>query len=102
MELREAEELGAQNIDPLLALLAESGEPARAVAESAGMLVVLDDSQLDTWCDEAIAANEQAADDVRAGKMAAIGRLVGHVMKASGGSVDAKSVQARLREKLTG
>lgn len=102
VELREAEELGAQNIDPLLALLAESGEPARAVAESAGMLVVLDDSQLDTWCDEAIAANEQAADDVRAGKMAAIGRLVGHVMKASGGSVDAKSVQARLREKLTG
>lgn len=102
VELREAEELGAQNIDPLLALLAESGEPARAVAESAGMLVVLDDSQLDTWCDEAIAANEQAADDVRAGKMAAIGRLVGHVMKASGGSVDAKSVQTRLREKLTG
>ena len=50
----------------------------------------------------AIEANEQAADDVRNGKMAAIGRLVGHVMKLSRGSADAKSVQEKLREKLGG
>ena len=48
----------------------------------------------------AIEANEQAADDVRNGKMAAIGRLMGHVMKSSGGSADAKVVQAKLKELL--
>ena len=64
------------------------------------MLVVLDESQLEEWCQDAIANNEQAAEDVRNGKMAAIGRLVGHVMKLSKGSVDAKAVQGKLRELL--
>ena len=100
--LREADEIGAQSIDQLIAMLCESDDSARDVADRGGMLVVLDESQLDAWCDDAIAANEQAAEDVRNGKMAAIGRLVGHVMKSSGGSVDAKAVQARLREKLSG
>jgi aspartyl-tRNA(Asn)/glutamyl-tRNA(Gln) amidotransferase subunit B len=102
LELRDENEIGAQSIDPLLALLCETDDPTREVADRGGMLVVLDDSQLDAWCDDAISANEQAADDVRNGKMAAIGRLVGHVMKLSGGSVDAKAVQSRLREKLSG
>ena len=43
------------------------------------------------WVDAALAANEAAANDVRSGKMAAIGRIVGAVMKLSGGKVDAKS-----------
>ena len=102
IELREADQLGTQSIDALLALLSDSEDSARDLAEREGLLVILDESQLDTWCDEAISANEQAAQDVRNGKMAAIGRLVGHVMKSSGGSVDAKSVQGKLREKLSG
>ena len=101
IKLREADELGTQSIDALLALLSGSDDSARELAEREGLLVIVDESQLDAWCDEAIAANEQAAEDVRNGKMAAIGRLVGHVMKSSGGSVDAKSVQAGLRKKLT-
>ncbi|MEC7353168.1 MAG: hypothetical protein VYD99_08600, partial [Planctomycetota bacterium] len=98
--LRKEDRIGAQSIDPLLVRLSESDEPADAVAELAGMLVVRDDSQLEQWCLAAIEANAQAADDVRSGKMAAIGRLMGHVMKASGGSADAKVVQAKLRELL--
>ncbi len=98
--LRSEDRIGAQSIDPLLVRLSETDEPADAAAELAGMLVVRDDSQLEQWCLAAIEANAQAADDVRSGKMAAIGRLMGHVMKASGGSADAKVVQAKLRELL--
>jgi len=99
--LRAGNEIGAQSIDALLALLEESDDPTRAVAESGGLLVVLDESQLEAWCQDAIQNNEQAADDVRNGKMAAIGRLVGHVMKLSKGSVDAQAVQAKLRDLLS-
>ena len=98
--LRSEDRIGAQSIDPLLVRLSETDEPADAAAELAGMLVVRDDSQLEQWCLAAIEANAQAADDVRSGKMAAIGRLMGYVMKASGGSADAKVVQAKLRELL--
>ena len=102
IRLRADNEIGAQSIDPLLGALCDTDEATRDVAEREGMLVIVDDSQLDAWCDEAIEAHAQAADDVRNGKMAAIGRLLGHVMKLSGGSVDAKAVQSRLREKLAG
>ena len=99
--MRRENEIGAQSIEPLLALLIQSESPARSVADDAGMLVVLDESQLEEWCRAAIDANAQAADDVRSGKMAAIGRLMGHVMKSSGGSADAKTVQAKLKKMLS-
>jgi aspartyl-tRNA(Asn)/glutamyl-tRNA(Gln) amidotransferase subunit B len=47
-----------------------------------------------------IAANEKVAADVRGGKIAAVGRLVGEVMKLSGGQADAKGVRERLLKKL--
>jgi len=39
---------------------------------------------------------------VRSGKEAAIGRLVGEVMKRSGGAADAKSVKEKLLQQLRG
>ena len=56
-------------------------DPAQ-LAEEKGLLQVSDEGALEEWVDQAIAAEPQAADDVRNGKMAAIGRLVGAVMKA--------------------
>jgi Asp-tRNA(Asn)/Glu-tRNA(Gln) amidotransferase B subunit len=50
--------------------------------------------------DQAIAANAQASADVRAGKMAAIGRIVGAVMKLAGGKADAKTVNERILARL--
>jgi aspartyl-tRNA(Asn)/glutamyl-tRNA(Gln) amidotransferase subunit B len=57
---------------------------------------VTDAAEIDTWVKEAIGAQPQAADDVRGGKDAAIGRLVGEVMKRSGGSADASAVRDLL------
>jgi aspartyl-tRNA(Asn)/glutamyl-tRNA(Gln) amidotransferase subunit B len=102
VSLRESGALGAQNVDALVAAIAGTTDDAKAAAEKAGLLVVRDDAALDGWIDQAIAANEQAAADVRAGKMAAIGRIVGSVMKLAGGKVDAKTVNERIVSRLQG
>lgn len=98
--LREEGALGAQNVDALVARLAGTADEARAAADSAGLLMVRDDAALEKWVAEAIAANPQAAADVRAGKGAAIGRLVGAVMKLAGGKADARSVNEALQRAL--
>ena len=98
--LREANAVGPQAADQLFGLLCQGDAPVKELAERHGLLQVRDDAALERWCDEAIAAQPQAADDVRAGKGAAIGRIVGAVMKASGGKADAKAVNEMLMRKL--
>ena len=63
---------------------------------------ICDDAAMERWCDEVIAKNEKVAADVRGGKVAAVGRLVGEVMKLAGGSADAKVVRDALIKKLGG
>ncbi|MGZ4664772.1 MAG: hypothetical protein ACXV5Q_06910, partial [Frankiaceae bacterium] len=47
-----------------------------------------------------IEANPDVADKVRGGKLAAVGALVGAVMKATKGQADAKAVRVLLLERL--
>jgi aspartyl-tRNA(Asn)/glutamyl-tRNA(Gln) amidotransferase subunit B len=47
-----------------------------------------------------MAANPDVADKVRSGKVAAVGALVGAVMKATRGQADAGRVRELLLEKL--
>lgn len=111
--LRERGEIGSQGAEPVYVKLAElsraGGESeggelsyVREIALAAGVLIVKDAAALEGWADAVIAANAQAAADVRAGKAAAVGRLVGEVMKLGGGKVDAKEVRAVLLKKLGG
>jgi aspartyl-tRNA(Asn)/glutamyl-tRNA(Gln) amidotransferase subunit B len=102
LALREQGAVGPQSVDPLFGALCGSDEDAKAAAERLGFVVVKDEGQLLAWVDAAIAANEAAANDVRAGKMAAIGRIVGAVMKLAGGKADAKSVNDAIRARLGG
>jgi len=102
IDLRERNQIGSNAADELFGLLCESEEDALAVATARGMIQVRDDAALDRWVDEAIAAKPQAAADFKAGKDAAAGQLVGHVMKVSGGKADAKAIAAKLRERLRG
>ena len=102
-KLREDGAVSAQNADELFGLFCDAAVHGRAVEEVArerGMIVVRDDAALARWCDEAIAAQPQSAADVKAGKAAAVGRLVGEVMKRSGGKADAKAAREMLLEKL--
>jgi aspartyl-tRNA(Asn)/glutamyl-tRNA(Gln) amidotransferase subunit B len=60
------------------------------------LLQVTDENALAQWAQEAIDSQPQAAQDVREGKDAAIGRLIGEAMKRSGGSADAGAVRSQL------
>ena len=102
VQLRESGVVGAQSVDALLAALCAGDESAEAAAKRLGLIQIRDDTQLDAWIDAAIAANAQAAADVRAGKTAAMGRIVGAVMKASGGTADAAAARERVLSKLGG
>ncbi|WP_088318902.1 Asp-tRNA(Asn)/Glu-tRNA(Gln) amidotransferase subunit GatB [Kineosporia sp. R_H_3] len=80
-------------------VLAGEGEPAEVV-ESRGLQVVSDDGALGAAVDRAIAENPDVADKVRSGKVAAVGALVGAVMKQMRGQADAAKVKALLTERL--
>ncbi|MEE8153541.1 MAG: Asp-tRNA(Asn)/Glu-tRNA(Gln) amidotransferase subunit GatB [Phycisphaerales bacterium] len=102
IHLRDENKVGSSAADELFALLSETDDDARHVAERAGLMQVSDAGQLDKWIEQAIQAQPQAADDFSSGKDAALGRLVGEVMKLSQGQAEAKSVHAKLRQALRG
>jgi len=101
--LRQDERLGSSAADELFGLLCETDEDAETVAQRANLLQVQDVGQIEAWVDETIAdpANAQAIEAIKGGKMNAIGRLIGDVMKRSGGQADAKKVQELLKKRLT-
>jgi aspartyl-tRNA(Asn)/glutamyl-tRNA(Gln) amidotransferase subunit B len=98
--LRDDGAIGSSAADRLFDLLCETDDDAGVAAGEHGLLQVSDASQLDAWIVEAIDAQPQAAADFMAGKDAAMGRLVGEVMKRSAGQADATAVQERLRARL--
>jgi aspartyl-tRNA(Asn)/glutamyl-tRNA(Gln) amidotransferase subunit B len=80
-------------------VLAGEGEPDEVV-EARGLAVVSDEGALTAAVDAAIAADADAADKIRAGKVQAVGALVGAVMKATRGQADASVVRRLLLERL--
>lgn len=105
VRLRDEGKIGSNAADELFGLLCEGGEEHGAgadvqqVAARRGMVIVQDAGALEKWCEQVIASNAKVAEDVRAGKLQAVGRLVGEVMKlaASGGAAaDAKMVRETL------
>lgn len=100
--MREAGEISAASADELFGrAIEDQSRSPREIASAAGILIVRDDAALKRWCEEVIAANPKPAEDVRSGKVQAIGRLVGEVMKKAGGSADAKTARETLLALLT-
>ena len=81
-------------------VLAGEGDPDQVVA-ARGLAVVSDDGALGAAVDEAIAAHPDVAAKVREGKIAAVGPLVGAVMKATGGQADAARVRQLILDRLS-
>ncbi|CAM3700939.1 MULTISPECIES: Asp-tRNA(Asn)/Glu-tRNA(Gln) amidotransferase subunit GatB [Tsukamurella] len=77
----------------IVGVLDGEGEPDEVVA-ARGLEVVRDDGALQKAVDEALAANPDIVDKIKSGKVAAAGKIVGDVMKATRGQADA----ARVRE----
>lgn len=94
--LRERGEINNQAVEVIFAALCEGEEDARGAAADRGLLIVRDDTALAGWIDTVLAGNPKVAEDVRGGKVQAVGRLVGEVMKLAGGKADAKTVREAL------
>jgi aspartyl-tRNA(Asn)/glutamyl-tRNA(Gln) amidotransferase subunit B len=80
-------------------LAAVGGDP-RDVAERLGLLQVRDESALERWVDEVIAASPGEVARFRGGETKLLGFLVGQVMKKSQGKADPKGVQPVLLRRL--
>ena len=101
--LRELGRINAGAADQLFGLFCEPGNEERdaeSLASERAFLIVHDENAAESWADAAIAENPQAAADVRAGKQAAVGRIVGAAMKLAGGKADAKSLRDLILRKL--
>ncbi|HYZ07988.1 MAG TPA: Asp-tRNA(Asn)/Glu-tRNA(Gln) amidotransferase subunit GatB [Pseudonocardiaceae bacterium] len=80
-------------------VLAGEGDPDEVIA-ARGLAVVSDDSALRSAVEEALAAQPEVAEKIRAGKVAAAGAIVGAVMKATRGQADAQKVHELVLAQL--
>ena len=70
-------ELSTTAAKDVLAEAWDSSETPDQIADRLGLRQVRDDSRLEAWADEAIAANEKAVTEYRGGRQQALGYLVG-------------------------
>ena len=80
-------------------IYAHGGKAADIIAKR-GMVQVSDEGQLEAWAKEAIAANPKAVADYQKGNKAAIGALVGGVMKLSKGKANPRAISQILAKLL--
>jgi len=95
--------LSSTNAKFMLENLLEVGvvpENIEKYAEEQGLVQVSNEGEIEVIVDDILKENEQAAADVRAGEMKAIGFLVGQVMKKSQGKANPGLVQEILKKKL--
>jgi aspartyl-tRNA(Asn)/glutamyl-tRNA(Gln) amidotransferase subunit B len=78
----------------------EGGGSPRDVVASRGLEQISDTDELAAICDQVIAENAKAADQVRQGNAKAIGALVGGVMRLTQGKANPQLVNELLRARL--
>jgi aspartyl-tRNA(Asn)/glutamyl-tRNA(Gln) amidotransferase subunit B len=84
--------------DVVAGVLAGEGEP-EAVIEKRGLKVVSDDGALIAAIDEALAQQPDVLEKIREGKVQAAGAVIGAVMQAMRGQVDAARVRELILER---
>lgn len=101
LKLRADDAVSSAAAERVFALLCdEPGQDASGLAQREGLLTIRDDAAIDGWVDQILTENEGIVEQIRSGKAQAIGRLIGSVMKLSGGSADAADVKRRLLERI--
>jgi aspartyl-tRNA(Asn)/glutamyl-tRNA(Gln) amidotransferase subunit B len=92
--------ISGTNAKEVLAEHFGSGERVAAIIERRGFRQISDAGALGAAIEQVVDANPAAVADYKAGKEAAVGFLVGQVMKATRGQANAAMVQTALRERL--
>jgi aspartyl-tRNA(Asn)/glutamyl-tRNA(Gln) amidotransferase subunit B len=78
-----------------------SGEEAQAIVAREGLRQVADAGAVAGVVDQVLSAHPKVVDDWKSGKKAAMGFLVGQVMRATGGRANPALVNSLLAEKLS-
>jgi aspartyl-tRNA(Asn)/glutamyl-tRNA(Gln) amidotransferase subunit B len=92
--------LSRANAKEVLEAHVADGRSVSAIVGERGLRQISDSETVGKAVDEVLAANAAAVADYRAGKVQAIGFLVGQVMKATRGQANAGIVQEAVRERL--
>ncbi len=82
-------------------MFAEGGDPAAIVERDGLAQMAADSGELDSIVAAAIAANPEAAEQIRAGNGKAIGAIVGYVMKETKGRADGGEVNRLIKQQLS-
>lgn len=101
LEMAEAGKINRKQAREVFEEIYKNGGNPAEIVEKRGMVQVSDEGQLETWAKEAIAANPKAVADYQKGNKAAIGALVGGVMKLSKGKANPRVI-SQLLGKLLG
>jgi aspartyl-tRNA(Asn)/glutamyl-tRNA(Gln) amidotransferase subunit B len=81
-------------------VMLETGRPASEIIDERGLRQISDEEHLDAVLDDVIQDNPQAVEDYLAGKEAAIGYLMGQVMRATRGQANPGVVRDLLTQRL--
>ncbi len=93
--------ISANAAKDVLGKMVETGKSPAAIIEEGGMQQISDDGAIEELVSRAIAANPQAIESYKEGKEAALGAIVGWVMKESKGRADPKRVNEMLKQCIT-
>ena len=84
----------------VLSEMVKTGKNAGAIIEEKGMKQISDDSSLEELVKKALEANPQAVESFKAGKQAALGAVVGWIMKESKGQANPAKVNELLKKAI--
>ena len=85
----------------VLETMVKTGKPASAIIKEGGMQQISDDAALEDLVKKAIAANSKSVADFKAGKQAALGAIVGWIMKETKGQANPGKVNEMLRKTIS-
>jgi aspartyl-tRNA(Asn)/glutamyl-tRNA(Gln) amidotransferase subunit B len=100
VNLVEAKTISSSAAQQVFAEMFDTGKPPGLIVQEKGLAQVSDTGAIEKFCDEAIAANPGPVADFKAGKLAALNRIKGQVMKLSKGKANPVLVGEILERKL--
>ena len=99
-KLVDSNQISSTSAKIILGVLVEHGGDALTIAKERDLLQVSDEGEIEKIVQAVIAANPQAATDVKNGEMKAIGFLIGQIMKESKGKANPALAQKLIKKAL--
>ena len=92
-------EIGNNMIKKIIEKMQETGKPFGELFSKEDFAVASGD-EIAGFVDEVMAANPQAVEDLKNGKMKAIGAIMGQVMRKAKGKANPQEVQSLIMSKI--